>query len=39
MMISRENNAAPPVLQDKKDVPATCRLGSRPWVQRAVDGA
>lgn len=38
MMIPRENNAAPPVLQDKKDMTATCRLDSRPWAQSAVDG-
>jgi hypothetical protein len=38
-MISREDNAATPVLQDNKEVTATCRLGSGPWAQNAVDGA
>jgi hypothetical protein len=39
MMIPRENNAATPVLEDNKEVTATCRLGSGPWAQSAVGGA
>lgn len=38
-MISRENNVATPALEDNKEVTATCRLGSGPWVQSAVESA
>lgn len=38
-MISREDNAATPVLQDNKEVTATCKLGSGLWALSAVDGA
>ena len=39
MKIPREYNAATLVLQDRKDLTVTCRLGSGPWVPCAVDGA